>query len=152
MTALLSRPVQNFVAAWLQSYSRSKFQYHFNDQKINGTVSGHHLMKGLWAYHAYFQKKIVFTWEIMIRSSHNFAQVTIAQLSWHVHNCDLIWSSVFTRFHSWDRKTLWNMSQNMAFIVSADISKIGSTGQTEMHFFFKYSFAISDSKWYFFNK
>ena len=31
----------------------------------------------------------------MIHSGHNFAHDTTAQLSWHVQNCDLIWSLLF---------------------------------------------------------
>ena len=33
---------------------------------------------------------VVITWAILMRSRHNFAHVTTAKLSWHVHICDLI--------------------------------------------------------------
>ena len=33
---------------------------------------------------------------LMIRSGHNFAHVTTAELSWHVQNCDMTWLPFFT--------------------------------------------------------
>ena len=47
----------------------------------------------LWAPNWYLAH-IVFDLVVvlMTKSGHNFAHVTTAQLSWHVQNCDLIWS------------------------------------------------------------
>ena len=52
---------------------------------------GSHLIKGLWAHNPNFVNILVaHTWQIIIRSGHDFAQATTAQLSWHVQNCNLI--------------------------------------------------------------
>ena len=33
---------------------------------------------------------VAFAWKIIIRSGHNFAHATTAELLWHVQNCDRI--------------------------------------------------------------
>ena len=49
--------------------------------------------KFLWGHDPNFVKSQVnLSWKIIIQSSHNFAHVTTAQLSWHVQNYDLIGS------------------------------------------------------------
>ena len=46
--------------------------------------------KSLWAHNSNLVPICAaITLEIMIRSGHNFAHVTTAQLSWHVQNCGL---------------------------------------------------------------
>ena len=46
----------------------------------------------------------------MIRSCHNLAHVTTAELSWHVQNCDMIWSSFFFTLEQHIFYKLWIMS------------------------------------------
>ena len=53
-----------------------------------------HPTKGLWAHNSNFATKntLALKWQTMIQSCHRFARATTAELSWHVQNCDLIWS------------------------------------------------------------
>ena len=55
-----------------------------------------HFTNALWV-HKWNLVKIIFNcfMILMIQSDCNFAHVTTAQLSWHVQNCDLIWSLFF---------------------------------------------------------
>ena len=57
---------------------------------------GMHSTNGLWAYKWNLVK--IYSLPILIiiiLSGHNFARAMTALLSWHVQNCDLIWSIVF---------------------------------------------------------
>ena len=56
---------------------------------------GTHFSNGLWVHdwNLKFQFPLIFI--LMIQSSHNFAHVMTAELSWHVQNCALIWSLFF---------------------------------------------------------
>ena len=63
-------------------------------QQASGTATaGSHFTKGLWAIN-WNLAKLLFTLIliVLIQSAHNFAHVTTAELSWHVQNCNLIWS------------------------------------------------------------
>ena len=52
-----------------------------------------HFTNRLWIYNLNIIKiHVALTWKIMIKSCHNFAHVTTAELSWHVQSCDLIGS------------------------------------------------------------
>ena len=54
--------------------------------------AGNHFTKGLWARNWNLVKLFFVLILIMIQSCHNFAHVMTAELSWHVQNCDVIWS------------------------------------------------------------
>ena len=57
----------------------------------NQHIPGTNFTKCLWAHNPNLVCiNIVFICKMIIRSCHNFAHVTIAQLSWHVQNCDMI--------------------------------------------------------------
>ena len=51
---------------------------------------------GLWARNLNLVNRKALTQQIMIESGHNFAHATTAQLSWHLHFCDLIRSLAST--------------------------------------------------------
>ena len=56
----------------------------------NSLLSGTQFIKGWWAHYC-DPEKIIFaqTLNLIIQSGHNFAHFMLAQLSWHVHTCDL---------------------------------------------------------------
>ena len=47
---------------------------------------------------------------LMVKSDHNFAHVTTAELSWHVQNCDMLWS---LSFKSKQPKYLWDINHEL---------------------------------------
>ena len=55
------------------------------------TLPGDHFTKQLWAHYSNLVKMhFALIWILTIRSGHNFAHVTTAELSVHVQNCDPI--------------------------------------------------------------
>ena len=85
-----------------------------------GTMPGSHFTKGSWAHNPNLVRILVaITRKIMIRSGHNSAHVTTAELSWHVQICDLIESlelilqqRQFEQVFSYElASTLWNRPQ-----------------------------------------
>ena len=50
-----------------------------------------HCIKNLWAHNLNLLNMwVALTWNILMRSGHNFAHAMTAQLSWHVQNYDVI--------------------------------------------------------------
>ena len=88
-------------------------------------ISGTHFTNSVWAPYPNLVKIHVHvcasvTWRMMSQSSHNFAQVTTAELLWHVQNCDLIGSSKFELKHK-------KMIKKILVMSSLNVCEIGSS-------------------------
>ena len=102
-------------------------RYHWHEQNLQGNLAcdtaggrllvvtpGTHVNKDLGTYNPNLVKfHVALSSKTRIRSDHNLAHVTTAELSWHVQNCDLIeWIIIkirvklnFAKFLLWAHKS-----------------------------------------------
>ena len=61
-----------------------------NDTLFAMVTPGGYFTQGLWTYDKFYTNHIAVTWNMIIRSGHNFAHIMTAELSWYVQICDLM--------------------------------------------------------------